>query len=174
MNRVSKSIAVAVFAFPGVASADALTGFYLGGQIGSADIGSSLGVTGSGESGGLFAGYNFEVGRNGILGAEFDVDSTNYNLSGGAGTVDRTYRLKARGGGRVGGGFLYGTAGWARAETSALGNGNGYFYGIGYDFPVNDVFSIGGELLRHELDGFNAPGLNTTVDTLKIRFAYSF
>lgn len=170
VRTVVLSMAVAL---PGTAMAQVLEGPYAGLQFGGSNIDTNVGVDGNGGSFGGFAGYNFYFGQ-AMLGAEVDYDATNYELSGGAGDVDSTARFKLRGGYDLGGGLAFFTAGWVRATTSALGDDNGYFYGIGYDYPVTDQIFVGAELLKHEFDDFNNLGVDVDVTTFKVRGGFNF
>ena len=63
------------------------------------------------------------------------------------------FRAKLRAGPKIGRGLLYGTGGYAWADTDNIGSDDGWFIGAGYEHRVTDQFSLGGELLYHEFDG---------------------
>ena len=150
------------------------TGGYAGLQIGTSDIDTNVVVTGDGNSFGAFAGYNFDMGTT-VVGGEMDYDTTDYTLTGGAGTIDSTLRLKGRVGGEIGPGLGYLSAGWVRAETSAFGDDTGYFYGIGYDMPVAPNTFAGAEILQHEFENFGrAAGPDVSMMTIKLRVGFQF
>jgi outer membrane immunogenic protein len=166
------------------------TGAYAGLSFGGSDIDATvkvaddLALTGDGNSTGIFAGYNYQMG-NLVVGVEFDFDATNYRVGedeiGPENTVvvEATSRLKGRVGVPLGNGLVYGTAGIVGASTNsvipALGNfavqdGRGYLVGGGYDYKF-DNFLVGVEALYHEFDD---DVLNVEVTTLRLRVGYTF
>lgn len=162
------------------------TGFYVGGEMGYADLGvSGNGVyyqndsdffnnnnsVGDGFIGGLTIGYDYDLGT-WVIGAaadydwtDIDVDSNRVYLEGPLGDqnfntkLESIWRLKARGGYKIGNGLLYATAGYAQADTKDFGSADGWFIGAGYDYLITEQISLGGELLYHEFDNFSS-GLN--------------
>ncbi len=150
------------------------TGFYGGAQLGYADIDTNLsGVDGDGLIGGIVLGYDYDLG-DWVVGGGFDYDWTDVDLSGAA-TVENVWRIKARAGYKVNPqGLLYGTAGYADADTDTLGSDNGWFIGAGYEQIVAPNISVGGELLYHEFDDFNSSGVDVDATTFQIRVAYRF
>lgn len=167
------------------------TGAYGGLSFGGSDITATvkpagdLELPGDGESVGLFAGYNYQMG-NIVVGAEFDFDATDYVVGrkilgrSDAVRVNTTARLKARIGTPIGNGLAYGVAGVVGASTNsvvaALGNfavedGVGYLVGAGYDHRVSDNLLVGGEVLYHEFDD---DILNVEVTTFRLRVGYRF
>ena len=151
------------------------TGGYAGLQLGYADVEASAatGATISGDDviGGFTAGYDWDFG-NFVLGAGLDADLA--DLSVGAATLERVYRLKVRGGYDLGNGLIYATAGGAGADVDGLGYDTGYFVGAGYEHMVTDNISLGGEVLYHEFDDFNASGLDIEATTFQVRANYRF
>lgn len=160
---------------PAATFAQSWQGPYVGADIGTAeiDVDGSLEVDGDGDSFGFFAGYTIQDGAL-VYGGEVDFDSTDYTIGGGAVTVDSTMRLKGRLGTELGGGFAYGTAGLVQASSDELGDGNGYLFGAGYDFPVSPNITLGAELLGHSFEDYNDSGLDVGVTTLKARVAFNF
>ncbi|MEM9716209.1 MAG: outer membrane beta-barrel protein [Pseudomonadota bacterium] len=154
-------------------SAQDMTGFYGGIAVGTGDVDTNVGVTGDGESFGAFVGYNYDFSGF-VVGGELDIDNTDYALTGGAGSIDQTTRLKLRGGANLGGGLAYVTVGAVRAETSDLGDDSGRFFGIGYDYMITDNIMIGGEYLRHDFEGFDGSAIDVDVDTFKLRVGFKF
>jgi opacity protein-like surface antigen len=151
------------------------TGGYAGLQLGYADVEASdaTGASTSGDDviGGFTAGYDWDFG-NFVLGAGLDADIA--DLSVGAATLERVYRLKVRGGYDLGNGLLYATAGGAGADVDGLGYDTGYFVGAGYEHMVTDTISLGGEVLYHEFDDFKGTGTDIEATTFQIRANYRF
>lgn len=172
MNKVLMAAVLA--AMPAGAFAQDWTGTYAGFQAGGSDIDvDGPDLEGDGPSYGLFAGYNVQNGGV-VYGGEIDFDGTEYDIGSGTAEVDSTARLKARFGGDVGGGLLYGTTGVVWATSPELGDDNGYFVGAGYDFPVSSDVTVGAELLQHQFDDYNNSGLDVGVTTFKARVAVRF
>ncbi len=127
------------------------TGFYTGLQLGYADADSATGaLDGSDTSYGFHAGYDYDFGKF-VVGGELDYDKTDISLGGGAASIDSVARAKLRGGYDLGRTLVYGTAGYARADTS-VGDEDGAFYGIGMAYQVTDRYQVGAELLEHKFD----------------------
>ena len=158
---------------PCAASAEVGTGGYGGVSYGGSDIDVSGGLSGDGDSLGLFAGYTWDHGDL-LYGFETDWDRTDYAINGGAVNIDHTARLKARLGIPLGGGQGYATAGLVRAGTDTIGEDTGYLYGLGFDVPLSDGMLLGGEILQHEFDDFDGGGLDVSVTTFKARLAFRF
>ncbi len=151
------------------------TGGYAGLQLGYADVDAGVaGLTGDDVIGGLTAGYDWDFG-NFVLGAGLDMDIADLAVgSPAAATLERVYRLKVRGGYDLGNGLIYATAGGAGADVDGLGYDTGYFVGAGYEHMVTDNISLGGEVLYHEFDDFNASGLDIEATTFQVRANYRF
>lgn len=150
------------------------TGFYGGAQLGYADVDTSLsGVDGDGVIGGIVLGYDYDLG-DWVVGGGFDYDWTDVDLSGAA-KVENVWRIKARAGYKVNPqGLLYGTGGYAEADTDTLGSDNGWFIGAGYEQIVAPNISVGGELLYHEFNNFDSSGVDVDATTIQIRATYRF
>lgn len=188
---VKTLVTVAAIALaPAASMAQDWTGAYGGLSFGGSDIEATvkplgdLKLPGDGNSTGLFAGYNYQVGGI-VYGAEFDFDATNYNVSDLV-LVESTARLKARIGVPIGSGLVYGVAGVVGASTNsvlpddpsltpvngfAVEDGVGYLVGAGYDMKFGDNFLAGAEVLYHEFDD---DALNVEVTTLRLRVGYTF
>jgi opacity protein-like surface antigen len=151
------------------------TGGYAGLQLGYADGDATLNdgteLGGDGVIGGLTAGYDWDFG-NFVLGVGVDADMADIDVGGGA-TLERVYRLKARGGYDLGNGLLYATAGGVGADIDGVGYDTGYFIGAGYEHMVTDTISLGGEVLYHEFDNFKDAG-DVEATTFQIRANYRF
>ena len=150
------------------------TGGYGGLQLGYADVGTDSTAVPGGDDviGGLTGGYDWDFG-NFVLGVGVDADIADIDVGGGA-TLERVYRLKARGGYDLGNGLLYATAGGAGADVDGLGYDTGYFVGAGYEHMVTDTVSLGGEVLYHEFSDFKDSGVDVDATTFQIRANYRF
>ncbi|MDW3117340.1 MAG: outer membrane beta-barrel protein [Roseovarius pacificus] len=158
---------------PAPASPD-WTGGYLGGQVGYGNADTNLpGVDGDGAIGGLTGGYDYDLGQ-WVIGGGLDYDWADISLGAGNPDLENIFRVKLRGGYKIGNGLLYGTGGWAQADTDTLGDDDGYFVGAGYEHMVTQNFSLGGEALYHEFSNFG----NTTTDleatTVQVRGTFRF
>lgn len=168
-------LASAVAVVPAAGFANDWNGPYVGIAAGSAEIDTdeAAELDGDGSSLGIFAGYLFNTGAI-VYGIEVDYDETDYEIADGAQEVDSTARLKGRVGTELGGGLIYGTAGFVSATSPGLGDDDGFLLGIGYDFPVTNNIDVGAELLNHEFEDYNDTGIDVGVTTLKARIAFNF
>lgn len=148
------------------------TGFYIGGQLGYGFADSDF--TSSDESfmGGVTLGYDHDFGQ-WVLGGALDYDFTDATVAPGT-DLEEVFRLKVRAGPKIDRGLLYGAAGWANADTSNMGDDDGWFIGGGYEYMVNDRFSVGGEVLYHQFDSFNGTGNDIDFTTLQLRATFRF
>lgn len=150
------------------------TGFYGGAQVGWGDVDTNVpGVSGDDMIGGLTFGYDYDMG-DWVIGAGIDYDWADIGLAPGL-SVDNIFRAKLRGGYKVGDGLIYGTGGYANADTNLIGDEDGYFIGAGYEHLISDQFSVGGEVLWHEFDGFNTvPSTDVEATTVQVRGTFRF
>ncbi len=145
------------------------TGFYAGGQLGYANIDTSIaGVDGDGLIGGLIAGYDYDLG-NWVVGAGLDYDWADITVAPGV-KVESIWRAKLRGGYKIGNGLLYATAGYAEADSNN-GSEDGYFVGGGYEHLITENISLGGEVLYHE---FNSSAVDVEATTAQVRATFRF
>ena len=162
---------------PVVAPSGDWGGFYAGTQLGYADVDSNgAGLDGNGELGGVHAGYRWDLGTT-VLGVEADYDTASLALGAGADTLDGVARLKLIGGADLGRSFLYATGGVAWADATVGGaslSDNGYFLGVGMDYAVSDKWTVGGEILGHKFDDFDASGVDIDATTVKAKVSYRF
>lgn len=123
---------------------------------------------------GLRAYYDYDFGDF-ILGGGLQYDATDLDI-GGAATLDAVTRVGVRGGIDLVDDWVYGTAGWARAQTSGggVGDSDGWFAGLGYEMSVTDAMSLGAELLYHEFDSFDLVGLEAQATTAAISVNFRF
>lgn len=150
------------------------TGFYAGGQIGYAWVDTDLaGIDGDDIIGGLILGYDYDLGNNWVIGAGLDYDFADIDLNGAA-SLENVFRAKLRGGYKIGNGLLYGTGGYAWADTDNVGDEDGWFLGGGYEHMVTDNISLGGEVLYHQFDDFGNTGADVDATTLQVRAAFRF
>ena len=166
-----------IFEAPVAPSAD-WSGFYLGAQIGYADIDSNGGgLDGYGALGGVHAGYRWDFGQY-VAGAELDYDTADIDLGPVAGdTLDDVARLKLMGGVEFGNSLIYATTGIARASATVAGgdlSDNGYFLGAGMDYAVSDRWTVGGEVMQHKFDDFDGSGIDLDATTIKAKVAMRF
>jgi opacity protein-like surface antigen len=148
------------------------TGFYGGLQAG-------IGITDTNRSGsdedvigGFTLGYDHEFGQ-WVLGGGLDYDFADID-AGPNNSLEEIFRVKARGGYKIGRGLLYGTGGYAVANTETAGTDDGWFIGGGYEYMVSDQFSVGTEALYHEFDSFNNSGTDIDTTTIQVRAIYRF
>ncbi len=150
------------------------TGGYVGGELGYGDA-EADGNNGDGAIGGLFAGYQVDLGQ-WVVGGEASYDWADINFDGG-GSLDNVGRLKMRAGYDMGNTLVYGTAGAAYADAE-LGGDNfsdwGWVAGLGLDYKVTNAVTVGGEILYHEFDDFDDTGIDATATTVAARVSYNF
>ena len=161
-----------VMAAPAPAGND-WTGFYAGAQVGYGDVSTNAAVSGDGALYGLHAGYNHDFGSV-VAGGEVDYDWSDISLTGGAGDIDSVARAKVRLGYDAGRVLVYGTGGFAQAETSALGDDDGTFFGAGADYMISPSTVVGLEYLNHDFENFNGSGTDITVDTFRLKGSFRF
>lgn len=151
------------------------TGPSVGLQLGYGDV-STTGPVLEGDDllMGLRAYYDYDFGDF-ILGGGLQYDTTDVDL-GGVATLDAVTRVGVRGGFDLTDDWIYGTAGWARAETSGggVGDSDGWFAGLGYEMLVTDMISVGAELLYHEFDSFDLVGLAADATTAAVSVNFRF
>jgi outer membrane immunogenic protein len=167
--------AAAVTVAPTVAAAASAgwSGFYIGGQLGNADVVASDNFfNGSGSTKGLFAGYRADLGKV-VVGIEGNYDWTDIDLNKGAVTVDNVTRLKLIGGYDLGPALLYATVATVKADSS-LGSDTGYAMGVGVEYALTNRFAVGAEMLDHRFDDFNGLGIDLDATTFNLRVSYRF
>ncbi len=147
------------------------TGFYVGAQVGFANIDATTGNSGDGLIGGIVGGYDWDLG-NWVVGAGADYDFADIGV--GVTDVESIWRLRLRGGYKLGNGLAYGTAGYAHADTDNAGDDGGYFVGLGYEHLVTQSFSLGAEVLYHEFDSFGLSTADLEATTVQLRGTYRF
>ena len=158
---------------PVIQSSPDWTGFYAGGQLGYANVDPDNFDDDDGAIGGLVLGYDHDLGNNWVVGGGLDYDFADIDI-GPNSSIEEVFRAKLRGGYKIGRGLLYGTGGYAWADTDSFGNEDGYFIGGGYEHLVTDNVSVGGEVLYHEFDEFSAATGDTDVTTVQVKATYRF
>ncbi|MEM9318879.1 MAG: outer membrane beta-barrel protein [Pseudomonadota bacterium] len=108
---------------------------------------------------GLRAYYDYDFGQF-VAGGGLQYDTTGVDL-GGVTEVESVLRAGVRGGIDLNRDWIYATAGYAQVETSGggVGDSGGYFAGLGYELYLTQQVTIGAEVLYHEFDDFDLPGL---------------
>jgi outer membrane immunogenic protein len=154
------------------------SGAYAGAQIGYGDVDSNgAGLDGYGALGGVHAGYRWDMG-NFVAGAELSYDKANIDLGATAGDeLDDVTALKLTAGREFGNSLVYGALGAAHASASVAGadlSDNGLVYGLGMDYAISERMTVGGELLRHDFNDFDASGVDLDATTLKAKVALRF
>jgi hypothetical protein len=159
-----------------VASGADWTGPSVGIQLGYADVSTygSAAVGGDGAIYGLRAYYDYDFG-NIIVGGGLQYDGADIDLDG-ATTLESVTRVGARAGVDLTNSWVYGTAGWAHANTSdpTIGDSNGWFGGVGYEMLVSNGITIGAEVLYHEFSDFADPGLTAEATTAAVSVNFRF
>jgi opacity protein-like surface antigen len=162
---------------PVIVSTPDWSGFYAGGQLGYGDIDSNgAGLDGNGWLGGIHGGYRWDFGQF-VFGTELDYDAMDIDLGGTAGTLDDVTRVKLVGGADLGSSLLYATTGYAYA-TASVGpdslSDDGWFYGGGLAYAINDQWTLGGEVLQHDFGNFDGSGVDFDALTATARVSFKF
>jgi outer membrane immunogenic protein len=154
------------------------TGAYVGGQLGYGDVDSNgAGLDGNGWLGGVHAGYRWDLGT-WVAGTEVSWDKTAIDLGAVDGDeVDNVAALKLMAGREIGNSLVYGTLGAAHANATVGGvdlSDNGMVYGLGFDHALNERVTVGGEVLQHNFDDFDATGVDLDATTIKAKVGLRF
>lgn len=130
-----------------------------------------------GEVYGAFAGYNFQNG-NTIYGGELRYLHLNLNDAVVGLEVNSVLDLRARIGFAASEQLMvYGAAGWTLADATAAADFDmdGFNYGIGAEYNINESVFVGADLTGRQLEG--SLGINdyeTTVNTATLRVGFRF
>ena len=153
------------------------SGFYAGGQLGFADVGSGTGLLdGDNMTGGLLGGYRMDFGQF-VGGVEANYDWADIDLGAGTGSLDNIARLKLIGGFDMGNALVYGTVAAVRASaTLPTGDAsdNGWGAGIGVDYALSDSMTVGAEVMEHRFDDFAGTGTDLDATTVNARVGFKF
>lgn len=163
---------------PYVAAGPDWSGAYVGAQLGYGDVDSNgAGLDGNDYFGGVHAGYRWDLG-NWVAGTEMSYDANNIGLGAVDGDeLSDVLALKLTAGREIGNSLVYGTLGAARANASVGGvdlRDNGLVYGLGFDYAVNDRWTVGGEVTEHKFDDFDATGVDFDATTIKAKVGMRF
>ncbi|MFN3280697.1 MAG: outer membrane protein [Tabrizicola sp.] len=177
-TTVAEEPAIAPAPAPYVAPGRDWSGAYVGAQLGYGDVDSSgAGLDGYGWLGGIHAGYRWDLG-NWVAATELTYDKADIDLGAVAGDkLDDVLALKLSAGYEIGNSLVYGTVGAAQATASVGGvdlKDTGYLYGVGFDYAVNDRWTVGGELLEHKFDNYDGTGVDLGATTLKAKVGLRF
>ena len=153
------------------------SGAYVGAQLGYGDVSSSDDtLDGDGWLGGVHAGYRWDLGS-WVAGTELSYDTASIDLGDDAGELDDVTALKLNVGREIGNSLVYGTLGAAHANatvgTDELSD-SGFLYGLGFDYAVNERWTVGGEVLQHQFDDFDGSGVDLDATTVKAKVALRF
>ena len=125
----------------------------------------------------MHAGYRWDMG-NWVAGTELSWDKTSIDLGATAGDqLDSIAALKLMAGREIGNSLVYGTLGAAHANASIGGadlSDSGLVYGLGFDYAVNDRWSVGGEVLQHNFDNFDGTTNDFDATTIKAKVGLRF
>lgn len=175
---VAEEPVIAPVAEPYVAPGLDWSGAYVGAQLGYGDVDSNgAALDGNDWFGGVHAGYRWDLG-NWVAGSELSYDATNIGLGATAGNeLSDVLALKLSAGREIGNSLVYGTVGAARANATVGGaelSDTGLVYGVGFDYAVNDRWTVGGEVLEHNFDNFDASGTDFDATTVKAKVGMRF
>ncbi len=152
------------------------TGPSVGIQLGYGDVETSGAATLQGEDAllGLRAYYDYDFGDF-VVGGGIQYDTADIDL-GGVTTLESVTRVGVRAGIDLDQNWLYGTGGFARAETSApaVGDSDGYFLGLGYEVFVAPTATVGAEVLYHQFEDFDLGGLEAEATTAAVSLNFRF
>lgn len=152
------------------------TGFSLGAQLGYLDVETSgvADLEGDDITYGLRAYYDYDFGDF-VVGGGLQYDKMDVDI-GGVTDLETVLRVGARVGIDLDRNWLYGTAGYALAETSnaLVGDSDGYFAGLGCEVFLTDVVTAGAEVLYHQFEDFDLNGLEAEATTVSLSVNYRF
>ncbi|WGH78240.1 outer membrane protein [Jannaschia ovalis] len=153
----------------------------------TATLASLNALDGDGPTFGLRAGYDYAFANGFVLGGRLDYDFADIDLGTAtifddgsatstdvAVTIENVLRVGLRGGFAFGPNLVYGIGGYTRADTDTIGDGDGYFAGIGGERFVTQNITVGAEVLYHEFDDFDVPGVEVDATTIGLNVNYRF
>ncbi|MEM6481450.1 MAG: porin family protein [Pseudomonadota bacterium] len=150
------------------------TGFWVGGELGVISVGVSPGSGNEeGVIAGLAAGYDYDFGTF-VLGGGFDYDLSETDVGNTGSDLENVFRVRLRAGFEIGRGLLYGTGGYAQADTDALGSEDGYFLGAGYEHLITPRFSYGTEVIFHDFNDYGDTSVDVDATTVQLRGTFRF
>ena len=150
------------------------SGFYAGLQYGQGEATASF--EGAEEDTdfdayGVHGGYNYDFGKY-VLGGELDYNKI--DLDDDQGEADLT-RLRARAGYDLGRFLPYVTLGAAHISGDDDLSETDVTYGIGADYKVTEMFTVGAEYTKQDFDDVDdVDGLDLDTDMVQVRASYHF
>lgn len=150
------------------------TGGYVGAQLGyvDADTSGAADVDADGFIGGFRAGYDYDFGGF-VLGGLLQYDLTSEEFDDTDIEAEDVLRAGLRAGVGFGPNLAYGLAGYTEVGTDDIGDADGYFVGAGYERLLTDSISIGGEVIYHDVEGFDGD-IDADATTAQINLNYRF
>ena len=154
------------------------SGAYVGAQIGYGDVDSNgAALDGNDWFGGVHAGYRWDLGT-WVAGTELSYDATNIGLGAVAGDeLSDVLALKLQAGREIGNSLVYGSLGAAQASASVGGvelSDTGFVYGVGFDYAVNERWTVGGEVTQHDFNDFDGTTTDFDATTVKAKVGLRF
>ena len=154
------------------------SGAYVGAQIGYGDVDSNgAALDGNDWFGGVHAGYRWDLGT-WVAGTELSYDATNIGLGAVAGNeLSDVLALKLQAGREIGNSLVYGSLGAAQASATVGGvdlSDTGFVYGVGFDYAVNDRWTVGGEVTQHDFNDFDGTTTDFDATTVKAKVGLRF
>ncbi|MFN5995505.1 MAG: outer membrane protein [Paracoccaceae bacterium] len=154
------------------------SGAYVGAQIGYGDVDSNgAALDGNDWFGGVHAGYRWDLGT-WVAGTELSYDATNIGLGAVAGNeLSDVLALKLQAGREIGNSLVYGSLGAAQANATVGGvdlSDTGMVYGVGFDYAVNERWTVGGEVTQHDFNDFDGTTTDFDATTLKAKVGLRF
>ena len=157
---------------------DDWTGVYVGGTVGFDRVTDHNGVVsdyGSGSTYGAFAGFNYQINDNFVIGIE--ADYTRYDITfTKASFIDVVEggSVRARAGFTLDRALVYATGGIAYGTTNIDLEDYGYVVGVGVDYKATDNIIIGASYMHTMYRNFDNANLDANIDTVRGRVAYLF
>ncbi len=194
-KRTTTALLLATAATAALAMAPAqagdFDGGYLGVQLGYAygdfDLGSVGDTITDFDSdsviGGISGGYLWAIGNGWYLGPELQYDWANITInnpdSGESADFDGIARLNVIAGYELGNGMLYGSLGYAYTDLNGVGDffdgsSDGYAIGLGYDWWVEENWTVGVEYLYQSFNDIGSGGGDVDLSTIYLRTAFRF
>jgi outer membrane immunogenic protein len=170
--------------------AQSWTGGYIGAGAGANSFNAhassttpNIDSTKTGGVGGVFAGYNYQMGKY-VIGGEIGYYKANdyfFYAPGQFSTTleQRTTEIKLRAGYDLGKAMVYGSVGWQRAEYSAKAaptksSKDGYVVGLGADYRLTQHWVAGGELDYAKFTDVTSSKADLSNTILSVRLSYLF
>lgn len=139
---------------------------------------------GSGQSVGVFGGYNHAVGDHFVIGGELNYNSdTSIEITPAMDlTLEGLLTIRARAGYAIGNALFYGSLGYAQTDVSLTGapitlEADGAIFGLGVEAMLTSNISARIEYIRSDMDlsgGPIPPGTNVNADSVTMGIAYHF